>query len=284
MLKRLLCVPTIALALLGPTTGDAKAWGPDGHRIVAEIAFKLLPPHKAAAIDQLLRNSTLRVGFIEASIYADLVIRQQNEKFDPWHFVNWTISEPYSDQFCKKPKEEELTCIIAQLPIQIKEAGSNADPNARALAISWVIHLIGDLHQPLHVGDKKDGGGNGFPVTYRGKNTCGPPAFPLAMTEVQLHRVWDHCLVYDLVDGREWWRVADEIRGGLTTYKGQASAAGDSTDWARQTNDLARDYVYQGIERRDDLDAAYIVRAMAVVREQLLRAGIRLARVLDEIY
>ena len=90
--------------------------------------------------------------------------------------------------------------------------------------------------------------------------------------------------MYDLVDGREWWRVADEIRGGLTTYKGQASAAGNSTDWARQTNDLARDYVYQGIERRDDLDAAYIVRAMAVVREQLLRAGIRLARVLDEIY
>ena len=144
----------LALALTG-FSSQAMAWGADGHRAVAAIAIKLLPPDRAQAAENLLSNSDLDRGFVDAASYADEVIRERDHRhvFSPWHFVDWPADTPaYSDSFCTPD------CIVNELPKQIEAMRTSTDMEAKALAMSWVIHLMGDLHQPMHVTDRGDRG------------------------------------------------------------------------------------------------------------------------------
>lgn len=137
----------LALALTG-FSSEALAWGADGHRAVAAIALKLLPPDKARAADNLLSNSDVDRGFVNAASYADEVIRERDHRgvFSPWHFVDWPPdAAAYSDSFCTPD------CIVNELPEQIEAMRTSTNTEAKALAMSWVIHLMGDLHQPMHV-------------------------------------------------------------------------------------------------------------------------------------
>jgi hypothetical protein len=89
-----------------------------------------------------------------AASYPDEVIRRHDHagQFSPWHYVNWPVDAAEYDQSVCKPD-----CILQELPKQIA-ALQNPDLQAKALALSWVIHLVGDLHQPLHVADRFVGG------------------------------------------------------------------------------------------------------------------------------
>jgi hypothetical protein len=249
-----------------------------GHRIVAAIAIKLLPPEKATALDKLLQESELNRSFVEAAGYADDVIRGETHEFDSWHYVDWPDdSTDTADQSCTP------TCILKALRQQIKVAKTSNDSEEKALALSWIIHLAGDLHQPLHVADRdRDKGGNNFAVTYKGQDTCGPPSWPRAIKRVQLHKVWDDCLVLTLESGKTIQAVAEQIRGGLTTYKGHPFAEGTQRDWAKESHQLAHSHAYADLEQNDDIGDEYINRALPVVRDQLLRAGARLAKMVDQ--
>src|SRR5260370_387133 len=79
---------------------------------------------------------------------------------------------------------------------------SATDTEAKALAMSWVSHLTGDLHQPLHVTDRGDRGGNQFNVTYHGRTSCRVSNSSGTQAKVELHSVWDGCLVFTLENGR----------------------------------------------------------------------------------
>jgi len=275
---RKLLAATLVAASVGVAPTDALAWGGHGHRIVAAIAIKLLPPEKAAALDKLMRESDVKRSFVEAASYADEVIRGQDHagKFSPWHFVDWPDKrKKYNESFC------EPTCVIEQLPDQIEAASTETDQDDKALALSWVIHLVGDLHQPLHVSDRKDRGGNDFQVKYRGKTECGDKHGAL-VKKVELHKVWDDCLVFELQGDDTWQQLAEKIRGTLTTHKGHPAASGDVQDWANESHDLAHRFAYNGLKQGADLQDAYINKALPVVRDQLLKAGVRLAKVIDE--
>jgi hypothetical protein len=262
---------------------QARAWGGDGHRTVAAIAIKLLPPAKAAALDRLLRRSDIREGFIDAASYPDEFIRKHDHigQFSPWHYVNWPISvAEYSESFCN------LDCILQELPKQI-EALQTSDLQAKALALSWVIHLVGDLHQPLHIADstfngKEDKGGTKFQVRYRNRATCSGGASEERPVTVELHSVWDTCAVVEIESGVEPAEFADALRGSLTTYRGHSAATGDVMQWAKDSHDLAASVAYKGLNGGDDLEQAYISQASKTIKEQLLNAGVRLAKILDE--
>jgi hypothetical protein len=151
-------------------------------RPLSAIAIKLLPPAKAAALDRLLRRSDVREGFIDAASYPDEVIRKHDHggQFSPWHYVNWPVDTTEYDQSVCKPE-----CILQELPKQI-EALQSSDLQAKALALSWVIHLVGDLHQPLHVADRfvdghDDRGGlaGNTPCRSRSRATCGRQALAI---------------------------------------------------------------------------------------------------------
>src|SRR5262249_10950841 len=177
----------LALALAG-FSSEAMAWGADGHRAVAGIAIKLLPPDKAQAAENLLSNSDVDRGFVDAASYADEVIRERDHRgvFSPWHFVDWPAdAATYSDSFC------DPDCITNELPKQIAVMRTSTDTEAKALAMSWVIHLMGDLHQPMHVTDRGDRGGNEFNVTYHGRTTCRESNSSGTQAKVELHSAWD---------------------------------------------------------------------------------------------
>jgi S1/P1 Nuclease len=157
-----------------------------------------------------------------------------------------------------------------------------SDLEAKALALSWVIHLIGDLHQPLHVADRGDRGGNDFPVKYRNRATCNGGTSERHPVRVELHSVWDTCIVVEIESGATPADFADALRGTLTTYRGHPAATGSVMDWAKETHDLATSKAYDGLQHGDDLEDSYISRSSPVVQQQLLRAGVRLAKVLDE--
>jgi S1/P1 Nuclease len=257
----------------------AWAWGGDGHRTVAAIAFKLLPPAKAMALDRLLRQSDVREGFIDAASYPDEVIRRQDHRgvFSPWHYVDWPVdAAQYPPSVCTPD------CILQELPRQIDIVRTSTDLQARALALAWVIHLIGDLHQPLHVADRDDRGGNEFRVRYHNRATCSGGASEQHPVKVELHSVWDTCIVVEIESGAEPADFADALRGGLTTYRGDPAAAGDIMDWAKEAHDLSVTAAYDGLQDGADLEEPYVSAASNVIEKQLLRAGVRLAKVLDE--
>jgi hypothetical protein len=184
----------LSLVLTG-FASEAMAWGGDGHRSVAAIALKLLPPNKAQTVDNLLRNSDVGRGFVDAASYADEVIRERDHRnvFGPWHFVDWPAdAAAYSDSFCG------TSCITSELAKQIESMRTATDTETKALAMSWVIHLTGDLHQPLHVTDRGDRGGNEFKVTYHGRALCRESNSSGTQAKVELHSAWDSCLVFTL--------------------------------------------------------------------------------------
>jgi hypothetical protein len=241
------------------------AWGADGHRAVAAIAIKLLPPDKAQAANNLLSNSDVDRDFIDAASYADEVIRERDHRhvFSPWHFVDWPAdAATYSDSFC------DPDCIVNELPKQIEAMRTSTNTEAKALAMSWVIHLMGDLHQPIHVTDRGDRGGNDFKVTYNGRTRCRESNSTGTETKVELHSVWDSCLVFTLENGRTFDKLADDLRGNLTTYKGHPAASGTMMDWMKETHQAGIDTAYDGLSKGDDIAGVYIGHALPVVQQQ----------------
>jgi hypothetical protein len=148
--------------------------------------------------------------------------------------------------------------------------------------MSWVIHLMGDLHQPMHVTDHGDRGGNDFKVTYNGRTRCRESNSSGTEAKVELHSAWDSCLVFTLESGRTFDKLADDLRGNLTTYKGHPAASGTMMDWMKETHQKGIDTAYDGLSNGDDIAGVYIGHALPVVQQQLLKAGIRLAKIIDE--
>src|SRR5262249_56525430 len=128
----------------------------------------------------------------------------------------------YSDSFC------DPDCITNELPKQIEVMRTSTDTEAKALAMSWVIHLMGDLHQPMHVTDRGDRGGNEFNVTYHGRTRGRESKSSGAPTQGELHSVWGSCLVFTLENGRTFDKIAHDLRGNFTPHKGQPAPPGTS--------------------------------------------------------
>jgi len=140
---------------------------------------------------------------------------------------------------------------------------SSTNTEAKALAMSWVIHLMGDLHQPMHVTDRGDRGGNEFKVTYNGRTRCRESNSTGTEAKVELHSVWDSCLVFTLESGRTFDKLADALRGNLTTYKGHPAASGTMMEWMKETHQAGIDTAYDSLSNGDDLAGVYIAQSYA---------------------
>jgi len=273
----------LSLSILLAVPQPASAWGGDGHRTVAAIAIKLLPPDKAGAVDNLLRRSDVGRGFVDAASFPDEVIRPEDHRhvLSPWHYVDWPVdAATYSDSFCTAGGN--ATCITRELPNQIDQMRTDTDTEAKALAMSWVIHLVGDLHQPLHTSDRGDRGGNDLKVTYNGRTRCRESNSSGHEVKVELHSTWDDCLVFTLENGRTFDKLADDLRGNLTTYRGHPAASGTLMDWMNEAHQAGVNTAYDSLSNGADLAGVYIGHALPVVQQQLLKAGIRLAKIIDE--
>jgi hypothetical protein len=259
----------LCIALLGPST--AWAWGREGHRIVALIAADRLTPAAHAQVADLLGPDV--PGAMETvSTWAD-EIRDERPETERWHFVDIEISGNGYDAARDCPQGN---CIVAQI---LKDERLVADTQlprpARAEALRFLIHFLGDIHQPLHCADHHDRGGNSVRVMLNGEET-------------NLHAVWDTAIVASL--GEDPVTVARALDERITPREVDAWSRGGPVDWANDSFSIAKRDIYgplQGADRQGEtmqLPADYTIREQPLIAEQLEKGGVRLAMVLNRVF
>lgn len=240
---------------------DIDVWGPTGHRATGKIAEKHLTKKAKKAIEKLLQGESL--AFV--STYADEIKsdREKYGKFYTWHYVNMPFDVTY--EASEKNPTGDLITGIKHCVTVLKDKNSSVDD--KRFYLKMLVHLIGDLHQPMHVGRKEDKGGNTIQVQWHGRGS-------------NLHRVWDE----NLID--KWDMSYVELANNekkLSKEEKEAIQKGSVIDWLHDTHTLTKK-IYSSVEVGDKLSYRYSYVYFPVVREQLQKGGLRLAKLLNEIF
>lgn len=275
--------PLFALALLF-LPSQAVAWWDYGHETVGRIAWLEISPRTRAEIARLLRQEHLlgtpecRVRTIEqAAVWPDC-IKQLGDRFryaSPWHYQNIHICRPF-DLASACPDGDCLTAQIERQRERLADRG--APPRARLMALAFLTHLVGDLHQPLQIGDRGDRGGNDLRIAY---GAIGG--------RTNLDQILDGYVAERAISAAPGG--ASGLRSELGRAERRAERAGRIADWARESWMLSRVQAYRAVfddpcspdaAPRPALTEADTRRLIPIVRRQIARAGLRLARLLDE--
>ena len=311
----------VILALLASTTftGSAFGWGCEGHQMVALIARAHLSPATSAEVDRLLRENPIDPSLnrfckdrpedlmADSATWADDA--RQIEKTADWHFIDIPIAVPANPaheaqlmQWCK-PSDGKPGCIVSAIEYERKILADRARSGPdRAKALRYIIHFIGDLSQPLHASDNHDRGGN-----------CTAIYFFSPDKPDNLHAIWDYRIVAkELADRnatqQQYAAVVDKDFSGRWSDWGASRA--DVTAWTWDSHALAISVSYgdlkpqipvasasAGLADQAACDAGrasveplhisigkdYTNAALPVIREQLAKAGYRLAGLLNDI-
>ena len=241
---------------------SALAWGAEGHEIVAALALRELTPAARGQVARLLGGETM---MIHDANWAD-EIKDLRRDTGRWHYVDIPLGAPGYD---KRRDCARDICVVAQIENDLAVLSDHhAGPGARADALRFLIHFVADVHQPLHAADNGDRGGNDVHVS-------------IGRERANLHKVWD----VDVVQGLSFdtGAVASGLERGMTPAQRKAWAAGTPAGWANEAHAIARNEIYPPLgERRSvRLPRDYAWREAQVTREQLAKAGVRLAWVLN---
>ena len=239
-------------------------WGWEGHRIVAEIAAGRLDPKAEAAIRALLGDTTLA----DVANWADEI--KSDSSYDwakPLHYVNVPEGAAYfkMDRDCAK-----TGCVVsAIMDYQAVLLDEKATAPQRAEALKFLIHFVGDVHQPMHVGRAVDRGGNDVKVEFFYHRT-------------NLHVVWDELLIRHT--RKPWREYAKELKRKITPENASRWLRSmDVCDWAMESARLAASHAYQ-VPKSGELAEDYFDRNIPVVEDRLSVAGVRLAALLNGIF
>ena len=241
------------------TLASAFSWFDKGHRIVGLIAQANLTATARREIEKILPgNMTLA----DAAIWPDHEGRSIRD-FDPLHYVTIPDNAGGYDEARDCP---ERNCMVEALSWFSKViADKDAPIMLRRLALYYVAHLVGDMHQPLHAGRVSDSGGTGISVSYRGATT-------------NLHFFWDTNLVEMETENDE--EVAKRLTANLTEEERLKWQAGDPQQWTNESLMLVRSHAYK-TGSSAELSDEYVEKARPIVRQRLAQAGIRLAWLLS---
>lgn len=246
---------SVALLASLLASSAALAWGADGHRLIAELAQLQLTATAAAEVDRLLgleRGATM----VSVSTWAD---GKRSSATGPLHYVN------FPDGDCSYSRQRDCAdgrCVVEAIKEKVAVLKSRASDGERLAALKWVIHLVGDVHQPLHVGLASDKGGNLFQVRAFGRGS-------------NLHAVWDGDLIRRRAGG-PGQLLKDASAQGLIATSQPADPAG----WARESCMTRRSAEFYPEERV--IGQGYAERWDAVLVDRISLAGHRLARTLND--
>lgn len=254
----------IALCAVILVPSNLMAWGPEGHIVIAKIAAARLSPSAKTAVRQLLGRRSLA----SVANFADQVRGQRPETAN-WHFVDIPrdLSDYNSARDCKaSPKGD---CVIAEIArLQVDLRNHSLSRKKRVEALKFLVHFVGDLHQPLHCSDHDDRGGNDVHVTLLGQSS-------------NLHRVWDSGIIDQVHLSTDDY--ADQLDTWLDSQDTATIEEGTTVDWALDAHKLAKDHAYV-IPDDHQLDTSYVDDNQPVVDQQLAFAGLRLAKVLNDTF
>lgn len=267
-MRRLIAIAAIAATVVMPSA--ALAWGHEGHEVVALIAASELSPVAKAQVEQLLGGDAAS-AMADVSTWADKIRRDRPET-GPWHYVNIEITSAGYDAARDCPND---ACVVAQVQRDAAIVGDKtlAHP-VRAEALRFLIHFVGDLHQPLHASDNHNRGGNEVRVVLNGERK-------------NLHSVWDTAVVEALGDNPG--TVAPALERQITAGEKRQWSRGSVVDWENQSFQIAKTKIYPTLPGTGGTDAPVILppdytqRQADIARSQLERAGVRLATLLNKV-
>ena len=252
-MRWLLKAVTCCIAVLLPA--HAIAWGSLGHQVIANIAYSQLGPKGRIEVDRLL---ALEPGatLVSISTWAD---EHRNPATAPWHYVNFPRGN------CKfEPARDcpDGRCVVGAIEKQVAILGSGVDDEKRLLALKYLVHFVGDVHQPLHAGYAEDRGGNSYQLQ----------AF---MKGSNLHAVWDSGLIRNLNEDESVLskRLLSKPSPTETAKWNAAQAAEESCQIVGQP----------GFYPDRLVDTDYIEKFTPVMEARLVQAGRRLAALLNSI-
>ena len=234
------------------------AWGPEGHRIIGEIAQRRLLPEVLKKIEIEFNIKHLA----DVSDWADQVKdarRQRN-----WHFTNIKDSAREYNQQRDCANKKCVTEIIPKYERVL--ADRSAPAKERMEALKYLVHFVGDVHQPLHLGNEVDRGGNNIPLNFAGRQT-------------NLHALWDSDLIlhYKKVNLLKYACVMDQKNG-----KREVLLQSQPIDWTNESRRLALDFAYSQMLTEGEAPMDYVLKSRVIIENQLCRAGIRLAHLLNQ--
>jgi hypothetical protein len=273
---RRIAVLAAVAALSLPATADA--WGAEGHRVIALLAAGYLTPAARAQLGRLLaadRDPLTAPDIASRATWAD-VWRRQAAWSAPWHYIDIEIDHPDLAAACRD------LCVVTAIEHFDRELRDRptAQPE-RIFALKMILHLVGDIHQPLHAADAHDHGGNCEMISYSPRWAYG------RQRVMKLHAFWDDGVVEAL--GFNPASIAQAMRNDITPAQVSDWARGVPADWARESFGVAKRVAYPGAGQLGcavmgtmPLSIAYQRAAEAAARLQLERAGVRLAMVLNQ--
>jgi hypothetical protein len=272
----------------------ALAWGDEGHEVIGLIADHYLTPTVRARVQSLLAADD--TGLVPKDIAHEATWADKYRDSDrdttkvryyqtrSWHFVDLEIEDLDLNRACYGraplaagtdasggPADDCVIDKIDQFSEELKS--SRTGERERRLALQFLLHLVGDLHQPLHASDDHDQGGN--------RKIARLPAAPAN----NLHHDWDTEFVARL--GSSGTEIAQKLIGGITDAERTRWARGTATDWALESYAVGKAHAYGLLPAPNGpadyaLSDQYVSDATAVTAEQLSKAGVRLAFVLNQ--
>jgi hypothetical protein len=272
----------LAALLFAPA--PASAWWEYGHYTVGRIAQMSAKPATVRALRQLIAQSSLLetpkcpIRNIEDAAYWPDCARQYGERFSysfPWHYQNVDVCKPFDvksacrDGNCVSEQIERNAKLLADKTLPVRE---------RVMALAFLAHFVGDLHMPLHAGDRSDRGGNDFAASYG-----------VIAGRANLHSIWDGYLAERAISTAQADAVG--ILTELDPAQREEMKLGTLTDWSREGWEASRDYAYGSVladpcgpepATRPVIGEETTQRLIPIVRKQIARGGLRLARLLDE--
>ncbi|ASZ10154.1 S1/P1 nuclease [Chitinophaga pendula] len=241
-------------------------WGPTGHRVVAEIAYQHLTPKARKQIDAIIGRQPLAM----IANWPDFIKSDTTHKYDGtsrWHYVDFpaACSRVAFDSLLKSYQHENLYTQSQAMMQQLKQAKLTHEQ--QLFSLSFLVHLIGDMHMPLHVGRDEDQGGNKIKVYWFDKPS-------------NLHRVWDEDLIdFQQLSYTEYSKALDVV----SPEEVKALQKGSMQDWMFESHELA-EVIYSKTKPEDKLSYRYNYWFLGDLNKQLLKGGLRLAALLNETF
>lgn len=257
-MKNILLV--FCLLFIGISHAAVPNWGKTGHRATAEIAMSLLSKKAKKNMDALLDGETA----VLLSTYPDDIKSDPSyDKYGVWHYINIPEGKNYDD--VKENVGPNIIWALERVKAGLKDEATPKEK--KKFYLTMLIHLIGDLHQPMHIGRPEDLGGNRIIVFWFGEPS-------------NLHKVWDS----DMLDSfkMSYSEIAANQKR-LSDQEIKEIQKGDVLDWLEDNYKITNE-IYNSAQNGYRLGYEYMYDWMPVVREQIQKGGIRLAKELNDIF
>lgn len=252
----------IIFAIAVCATLTSFGWGQKGHDVVAYIAECNLSPKVYQKVVKVLNHHSpvYYANWLDNASYSD-----EYRYTKTWHYAN--VDEGFTYETMPKNEKGDVVSGINLCIAEIKSG--KLTPEQESARLRMLIHLVGDIHCPMHAGRLSDRGGNNVTVKFFNR-------------DIKLHKLWDT----ELVEAAHKWSYTEweqQLNRYCSTERKAELAKGEAKDWLEQSHAIATE-IYTISPEKSKLYYDYITYYTPVIEKQLLSGGLRLARILNELY